>query len=275
MKKTSTLRVLTESAIMLALATVLSIFKLVELPYGGSITIASMLPILIIAYRHGTGWGLLTGLVYGIIQQLLGLKTLSYVTTWQSVVAVIMLDYIVAFAVLGFGGAFRKMKSQPAGLCLGGLLVCLLRYACHVISGATVWAGLSIPTQAALAYSFIYNATYMVPETIVLLIAAYTIGTKLDFRGTQLSAYKFESGQKAGVLDWIGGVLVAAALIFDTAVVFSNLQNAETGAFDITGVANVNLPLLIIVTAVLLVAGAVLLVVSAAQKRKTPAEKDA
>ena len=53
---------LTESAVMIALATILSLFKLVDLPYGGSITLASMLPVLLIAYRYGTAWGLLTGL---------------------------------------------------------------------------------------------------------------------------------------------------------------------------------------------------------------------
>ena len=68
---------LTESAIMIAAATILSMFKLVELPYGGSITLASMLPIVIIAYRYGTAWGILCGLVHGAIQLLLGSGTLS------------------------------------------------------------------------------------------------------------------------------------------------------------------------------------------------------
>lgn len=72
---------LVECAIMIALATVLSMVKLAELPYGGSITIASMLPIAIIAYRRGMGWGLGSAFVYAVIQQLLGLNSLSYVTT--------------------------------------------------------------------------------------------------------------------------------------------------------------------------------------------------
>ena len=72
-----------------------------------------MLPIIIIAYRNNIKWGLLTGLAFGIIQQLLGLKTLSWVTTWQSILAVILLDYIVAFTVAGLGGVFRKTTSQP------------------------------------------------------------------------------------------------------------------------------------------------------------------
>ena len=179
-KNISKTRMLTEAAIMLALATVLSIVKILELPYGGSVTVACMLPIVIIAYRHGVKFGLLTAFVFGVIQQIIGLKTLSYVTTWQSVVAVIALDYIVAFTVIGLGGVFRKMPSQANGLMMGTVLVCALRFLCHVISGATVWAGLSIPTNAALIYSIGYNATYMVPETIVTASAAYYIGCVLE-----------------------------------------------------------------------------------------------
>ena len=64
----SNARKITEAAIMIALATVLSLIKLLDLPYGGSVTIASMLPVIIIAYRHGLRFGLLTGFVFGIIQ---------------------------------------------------------------------------------------------------------------------------------------------------------------------------------------------------------------
>lgn len=159
---------LTESAIMIAAATILSMFKLVELPYGGSITLASMLPIVIIAYRYGTAWGILCGLVHGAIQLLLGSGTLSYVTGAASVVAVILLDYIVAFAVCGLAGIFRNIKKQSTGLLCGAVLVSVLRYACHVVSGFTVWRDISVPAADAVIYSFIYNATYMLPEMIVL-----------------------------------------------------------------------------------------------------------
>ena len=77
MNSSKTVRSLVESAMMVALATVLSIFKLIEMPYGGSVTIASMLPMVILAYRNGIGWGLGSGLVYAAIQQLLGLNDLS------------------------------------------------------------------------------------------------------------------------------------------------------------------------------------------------------
>ena len=161
-----------------------------------------------------------------------GLKT-ELLATWQSIVAIILLDYLVAFMVIGLGGLFRKMKSQPMGLVLGGLVICLLRYRCHVTSGATVWAGLSIPTEAALIYSFGYNATYMLPETIILLVVAYYIGSKLDFRNSDIVPYKAEARAKLPLLQWIGGLLVAGALVYDTVAVFSKLQNAEPANLDV------------------------------------------
>ena len=178
---------LTESAAMIALATVLSLLKLVDLPYGGSVTAASMVPILLIAFRYGPSWGLLTGFVHGTIQLLLGTSVFSWVTGWKAVVAVILLDYVIAFGLLGLGGLFRKaVRRQGTALLLGGLLGCLLRYLCHVLSGATVWAGLSVPTGAALEYSLIYNATYMVPETITTLVVLYYLSLNLDFTAPDL-----------------------------------------------------------------------------------------
>ena len=238
-KNISKTRALVECAVFIAIATVLSMIKLIDLPYGGSVTVASMLPVIVISYRHGLGWGLGGGLVFGVIQQLLGLKTLSYVTTWQSVVAVILLDYIVAFTVIGLGGAFRKLKNRGTALAYGAVFVCLLRYACHVVSGATVWAGLSIPTKAALAYSFAYNATYMIPETIVLTVAAYYFGSVLDLKADNpVRVARVLSG--GTVPKVIAGLVAAGMAVFDTVMVFSKLQNGETGEFYIEGLSDVN-----------------------------------
>ncbi len=186
MKSKSALR-LTESAVMIALATVLSLVKLADFPYGGSITAASLFPIAVIAYRHGTLTGLSCGLVYGIIQQLLGLNTLSYFTTWQSVIAIVLLDYVIAFAAFGLSGVFRKLPCKAnLKMTLGVVLACLLRYLCHVISGCTVWAGLSIPDSAALTYSLAYNATYMIPETLIAGIATWYLFSMVDFASPRL-----------------------------------------------------------------------------------------
>lgn len=231
----SALLILAESGIMLALATVLSVLKLADLPYGGSVTPASLFPILLIAYRHGTGKGMLCALCYGVIQQLLGLNTLSYFSTWYSILAIILLDYILAFAAAGLGGLFRnKVKNQALALTLGGLLVCLVRYLCHVISGATVWAGMSIPTGGALIYSFIYNATYMLPEAIILMLACYYLGNSLDFSKRLPTRTVRTSVPAADWLKIVGGGLVVGAVCYDVARIFSILQDGETGEFTLT-----------------------------------------
>ena len=237
MKSTVRTKKMVECALLVAIGTVLSLFSLVNMPYGGSITLASMLPVVLISYRHGLGWGLGSGLVYAVVQQLLGLNNLSYFTTWQSIVAVIFLDYIIAFMAVGLGGVFRRaVRQQSLSLACGSVLVCLIRYLCHVVSGASVWAGLSIPTEAALLYSFGYNATYMIPETVVLVLAAYYIGSVLDFRRerpVRLSAVS--SGCKAADLLWAFALLLTvSALAVDAVLIFSHLQNAD-GAFDVTG----------------------------------------
>ena len=264
------MKVLVECVVMVALATVLSLIKLYELPYGGSVTAASMLPILIIAYRHGTGVGLGTALVYGVIQQLLSLKTLGYVSTWQSTVAVIMLDYVVAFAVIGLGGIFRKKgRSAASALLWGGLFVCILRYICHVISGATVWAGISIPTKAALIYSFSYNATYMLPETVILLAVTVYIASVLDFDAELPVRIKGNTQDPVAlVLPAVGGLCVAAAIVFDAVKILPLMQDAESGEMKFELLANVNYTPVIIVTAVCAVLAAVCFIVAGSRKKK-------
>ena len=135
---------MTECSIMVALSTVLSLIKIIDMPYGGSVTVASMLPIVIAVYRHGASWGLGAALVNSAIQLLLGMNNLSYFTTWQSVVAIILLDYVLAFGVFALSGIFRKVeKRQNYALIYGVILASLLRYLCHTIAGATVWAGIN------------------------------------------------------------------------------------------------------------------------------------
>ena len=263
-KSKNRIRILTECSIMIALSTVLSIIKLIELPYGGSVTVASMLPIVIIATRHGTPTGLCAAFAAGAIQLLLGLNNLSYFTTWYSVVAIIFLDYIIAFAVFGLSGIFRRiMSNQGLSMLVGALFASIARYVCHVISGATVWAGLSSPDSAALLYSLGYNATYMIPETVVLLISVAYIGASLDFSReipTPISRKKLNTG--ATVLTFAAGFLVLVGLAVDSVLVFSKLQNPDTGDFMITGLSSVNWLTVGIVTASAAIFGALLVIIA-------------
>lgn len=258
MKNVKLSQKLTESGLMLALATILSLIKVVDLPYGGSITFASMLPPIIIAFRYGFGWGALTGFVYSLIQLITGLNSLSYATSAAAAVAIILLDYVIAFTAVALGGVFNKMKNAPAAFGYSALLVCAVRYVCHVISGCTVWAGLSIPTSDALLYSFIYNATYMIPETVITVVAAIYVGSVLDFRQAQLAPVKRDSAPAARAMSATSGFVVLAAVAAVVAMIFAHLQNPETGEFDITGIAQVNTTALIIVVCVAVVVVAAL-----------------
>ncbi len=271
MKSKSNLLVLTECAIMIALSAVLSVFKLFEMPYGGSITLASFLPIVIIAYRHGIKAGLSSSLIASLIQLLLGLKNFSYFTTIESIIALAVFDYILAFAVFGMSGIFKRIiKKQNLALFTGALFACVIRYICHVISGATIWAGLSIPTEAALLYSFSYNATYMLPETIILVLTCIYLGSALDLTKrvpARLRAEKTDPISSYLVIG--GGFALLAALIADTVLVFSKLQNAESGEFDITALSNVNWLLVAITSAAGVLFAAALILI--ARKRNTKA----
>lgn len=179
---------LCESAVMIALATVLSLLK-IEWPFGGSITICSMLPILIIGYRYNLLWGCFTGVVFGIIQLLLGMSNFSYATSGIAVVMIALFDYLIAYGVAGLGGIFRGIKNQAVGLGLGALLTGVLRFICHFISGVTVWSGFAEDMPAWL-YSLTYNGAYMLPETVILIVGAVLIGLIIDFRSHKLKGVK-------------------------------------------------------------------------------------
>jgi thiamine transporter len=187
-------------------------------------------------------WGVCTAVLNSVIQLLLGLKYFAYFSNWQSLVALALFDYIIAYAVFGLSGIFKKaVKQQNLSFMLGILFSCILRYFCHVISGATVWAGLSIPTNAALIYSFGYNATYMIPDTLVLLVVGAYLGSIMDF-SRQIPVRTKPEGLSAKEFGcYIGAGLAAViGIVIDTILVFPALQDPKTGSFVLEGIKNVN-----------------------------------
>ena len=262
---------MTECSIMIALSTVLSMLPIAEMPYGGSITLASMLPIVIAVYRHGGKWGLGTALVASAIQLLLGLKNFSYFTTWQSIVALGIFDYILAFGAFALAGAFKKAeKRQNLAMLYGAMLASILRYGCHVISGATIWAGLSIPSSAALYYSLGYNATYMIPETIVLCLSVVYITSVLDFSTPQPRRISAMAIDKVEAYSYVGaGLTMLLTLILCVAEIFPHLQNPDSGEFDISGLKGANATYLIILVSVGILVSAALVLTALIRKKKS------
>lgn len=264
---------LTESAIMLAFAAILSVLPIVELPFGGSITACSMLPIILIAYRYGTGWGLFTAFSYSLLQMLFGLKNLSYATSVWAAAAIIFLDYVAAFTLLGLGGIFRKrIRSQSGALAAGTLFVCALRYVCHVISGCTVWEGVSIPSADGLAYSLVYNATYMIPETFVTIVGAVYIARLLDFRNESINraAPREKVPDLAVLYRGLAAALLGGAVIYDVARVFGAIQG--DGKFDITQISTVNGGLLALVAGIGAAAAVVFGILASKVPKDDPAD---
>lgn len=213
MKKQSTVR-LVESALLIAIAAVLELISKalgLELPFGGTITLASMFPIVLIAYKYGTKWGFLSGFTYSLVQMLLGAKTVSamflpgddQMVLWQAI-CICLLDYVLAYTLLGLGGIFKgKFKKPAAELALGAFVALLLRYLVHIVSGAIFYGayaewfftqegfysigekilGTFSGSSLAIAYSIFYNGLYMVPEIILTTVVAAILGSVPQITG--------------------------------------------------------------------------------------------
>ncbi|MBQ2285763.1 MAG: energy-coupled thiamine transporter ThiT [Clostridia bacterium] len=172
---------LTLSAVFVALATVLSLIKVVEMPLGGSVTLLSMLPIVIISVAFGLKWGFGSAFVFALGQLALGLaQVLSWGLTPAMLIGTIVFDYIIAFTVLGIAGIFAK--KGYAGVCGGVALAIFLRFVSHFISGYVIFKNLeqfeifgSLFTNRPILYSLAYNGFYMLPELVITTVAAAII----------------------------------------------------------------------------------------------------
>ena len=150
------------SGTAMALAFIASYLKIFNMPFGGSVTLFSMLFICLIGYWYGPGAGLLTGLAYGILQFLQEPIVLS---PFQ-----VGCDYILAFAGLGLSGLFHKAKN---GLVKGYILGVLVRGLFHVIGGYLYWMDYmpeNFPPALASVYPIVYNYSYLLAEGALTLI---------------------------------------------------------------------------------------------------------
>lgn len=168
--KTNTVQKMVTSAIMAALAVILTWVEIQVGPAGGSINIV-MLPIVLIAYRYGTSWGIGTGLVVGFVKCIIGGGI-----GWG--LPSILLDYVLAYGAVGLAGITRNLKF---GLPLGAVIGAFSRFVIHFISGVTIYAIATateisgITTSNAFLYSLIYNGLYMLPSTVIVVIVALLI----------------------------------------------------------------------------------------------------
>ncbi len=162
---------LVEGAVMIALAVVLSFIKVFSLPWGGSITLLSMLPIMVFSIRHGAAKGLFVSFVFSLFQLGQGVADglFSWGLTPAALIGSILLDYVLAFTSIGAAGIFgnKKLGNMICGIVTAGVL----RFISHFLSGIIIWHSFGelwsgFVTENEVLYSLVYNGAYMLPEII-------------------------------------------------------------------------------------------------------------
>ena len=206
--KKSRIRMMVESAMLLALGVVLEVVSRMFIPpqtFGGQLTIVCMLPVVLISYRYGVRWGFFSAFVYALLQMAMGMDNVTAAfqpgffgegTLILNALVMILLDYLVAYTCLGLGGMFRN-KIQNGGLSLmcGSIVALGARYLAHILSGYVLFSGWAewyftqegfpawgaslaeavSPNLLAWIYSAAYNGMYMIPEMVFTAVAAVLI----------------------------------------------------------------------------------------------------
>lgn len=188
--KNTKVRRLVESALMIAVGTLLSMVKF-DMPMGGGMTLCSMLPLILISHRYGWKWGTFTAFVYSLLQLTLGMDNVRYASTFIMSLGIILFDYVVAYTVIGLSGAAEKfVKDRRAAVMTGTAVTFFLRFLCHFITGMWIWDALW-PNEfgmASAAYSAAYNGWYMLGELILTEVVIWLIWKPLGryFTGEDL-----------------------------------------------------------------------------------------
>jgi len=174
------LLILVECAIMVALTFILGLLPMPRWPNGGSLSVASV-PIIFISYRHGLRWGLATGFADAALQLMTGWYA-PPAGTALAVFGCVMLDYVLAFTVLGTAAVFVPLggKKRLAGYGIGAAAANLGRFVCSFLSGVLLWGSYAPEGQAVWIYSLTYNAGYMIPNAIVSAVCIVLLCSLVD-----------------------------------------------------------------------------------------------
>lgn len=164
---------------MIALSVALSFIKIKLWANGGSIDLV-MIPLLVLAYRRGAAWAIPSGMIFGLIKCAIG-EGFGY-----GAISVI-LDYVLAYGIVGVAGFFRKMKG---GIIVGSVVGSIARFLVHFISGITVWKlGVGDEVElfshvftgdTAVLYSLIYNGSYMLVNMVIAVAIVAILWKPID-----------------------------------------------------------------------------------------------
>ena len=161
-------RVLTEAALAIALAFVLGLIKVFQMPFGGSISL-EMIPLILLALRQGPVVGVVTGAAYGLLNLAVGPVVVHPVQ--------VLFDYPLAFGALGLAGFFRP---TVRGAVIGATVAVLARFVCHFVSGVVFFASYAPEGWNPYVYSGAYNAAYLVPSLVIALVVVVVLLRALE-----------------------------------------------------------------------------------------------
>lgn len=164
-------------AMAVALAMVTSMLKIYSFPFGGSVTLFSMLFICFVGYLYGPATGMLAGAAYGVLQLLIE----PYIYFPLQV----LVDYPLAFGALGLSGCFSKSKH---GLVKGYLCGVLARYVFAVISGWLFFGEYAWDGWAALPYSLVYNGCYIFAEAALTVLVLSILAVSKAMKKVKITA---------------------------------------------------------------------------------------
>lgn len=151
------LRIMVEVSLLVAAAVLLSFVKIFQMPFGGSVSL-EMLPIFILAFRHGGKIGMFGGALLGVVKLLISPYIIHPVQ--------LLLDYPVPFMLLGVAGFGILHERRVLGVAVGSFL----RYITHVVGGFVFFGEYAPEGTHALVYSLGYNASYLIPEAIIAAV---------------------------------------------------------------------------------------------------------
>ena len=186
--RNSKIQTLAECAVMIALAFALSCAQIWKMPLGGSVTIGSMLPIMLISIKYGPLIGLETGFLYSLTQAAQALvegNVFPYCETGATLVICVLFDYIVPFTILGLAGIFKKFKvfkNNEFNAYLGMFSVVIVRFLCHFITGVAIWGQWAPDGMGKYLYSLAYNGTFLAADFAICIILAFLMLRKGEIR---------------------------------------------------------------------------------------------
>jgi len=167
---------ITLCAVMISLATVLSLVPLYTAPFGGTVTLGSMVPLVIVcASIKDFRWSALTCFAYSLIQLLIGFAA-PPTATFFNFLAVVLLDYVIAFTVISLANPISKLfQNELLGIAAGSMVAMVGRFVCHFLGGILIWGSCAPEGQPVWVYSLLYNGGYMLPELVITTVASSLI----------------------------------------------------------------------------------------------------